>query len=363
MPSLERPTALILNFTGNVYHWGCHGTSAEIYQSLLERGYQVNWLDVRSTHALTPQPEGEADFSSVAFVATFFKIHPNLEFALTDADVVVVNGEGTLHRSYRAPLNLLFLMHAARNIFGKPVYLINHSFFPSGGESIDPAADGLYGRVARTLTRVVPREPVSRGILARLGVDCAQGFDCLPRYIARHGFTGASRPEGPLLLSGGVNMNAETAARVAAAVRPHLSPGRRVCFLAGAKGYPAPEDAVIYEWMRTGLPELELLEARTMESWLTAIATASCLVSGRFHHTIAAATLGTPAVTFPSNTPKTSAMCGLFGLDAPIAYTDPEFVTKSTHAIDAALRGQAGLTSPETLAAVLGYAENNFNGL
>jgi polysaccharide pyruvyl transferase WcaK-like protein len=275
----------------------------------------------------------------------------------------VVNGEGTLHRSYRAPLNLLFLMHAARNIFGKPVYLINHSFFPSGGESIDPAADGLYGRVARTLTRVVPREPVSRGILARLGVDCAQGFDCLPRYIARHGFTGASRPEGPLLLSGGVNMNAETAARVAAAVRPHLSPGRRVCFLAGAKGYPAPEDAVIYEWMRTGLPELELLEARTMESWLTAIATASCLVSGRFHHTIAAATLGTPAVTFPSNTPKTSAMCGLFGLDAPIAYTDPEFVTKSTHAIDAALRGQAGLTSPETLAAVLGYAENNFNGL
>jgi len=363
MPSLERPTALILNFTGNVYHWGCHGTSSEIYQSLLERGYQVNWLDVRSTHALTPQPESEADFGSVAFVATFFKIHPNLEFALTDADVVVVNGEGTLHRSFRAPLNLLFLMHAARNIFGKPVHLINHSFFPSGGEALDPVADGLYGRVARTLTRVVPREPVSRSILARLGVNCTQGFDCLPRYLARHGFTGASRIEGPLLLSGGVNMNAETAGRVAAALRPHLGSGRRVSFLAGAKGYPAPEDAVIYEWMRASLPELEWQEARTMEAWLVAIASASCLVSGRFHHTIAAATLGTPAVTFPSNTPKTSAMCDLFGLDAPITYADPEFITKTTHAIDVALCGQARLATADALAAVLGYAENNFSGL
>jgi hypothetical protein len=363
MPGLERPTALILNFTGNVYHWGCHGTSSEIYQSLLERGYQVNWHDVRSTHALTPHPESEADFGSVAFVATFFKIHPYLEFALTDADVVVVNGEGTLHRSFRPPLNLLFLMHAARNIFRKPVHLINHSFFPSGGEAPDTTADGLYGRVARTLTRVVPREPASRRFLARLGVDCPQGFDCLPRFIARHGFTGASRPAGPLLLSGGVNMNAETAARVAAAVRPHLETGRRAFFLAGAKGFPAPEDARIHEWMRAGLPELEWLETRTMGAWLEAIGSASCLVSGRYHHSLAAATLGTPFVAFPSNTPKVDATCAFLELPPPIAYDDPAFIPKVTEGVAAALAGRAPQLSPAARQRMLDGAEANFAGL
>jgi polysaccharide pyruvyl transferase WcaK-like protein len=353
---------LILNFTGNVYHWGCHGTSAEIYQSLLERGYQVNWLDVRTTHTLTPQPAGVADFTSVSFFTTFFKMHPNLEFALQEADVVVVNGEGTLHHLNRAPLNLLFLMHAAGNVFGRPVHLINHSFFPFGDTTPHEVADALYGAVARTMGRVVPREPASRAVLTRLGVECEQGFDCLPRYITRHGFAGASSPAGPILLSGGVNMGPTDTARIAQALRPLLG-GRRHCFLVGAKTNPAPEDADLFAQFRANLPGLELVTAASMEDWLGAIAGASCLVSGRYHHSIAAAALGTPFVVFPSNTPKIEATCAHLGLPAPLAYGDPEFVGKLGGAVADALAGRGARVSSDASRLMLTGADKNFTGL
>ena len=362
MPIRTPKTALILNFTGNVYHWGCHGTSAEIYQSLLERGYQVNWLDVRTTHTLTPQPAGVADFTSVSFFATFFKLHPNLEFALQEADVVVVNGEGTLHHLNRAPLNLLFLMHAAGNVFGRPVHLINHSFFPFGDTAPHEVADALYGAVARTIKRVVPREPDSRSVLTRLGVACEQGFDCLPRYIARHGLTGASERSGPVVLSGGVNMGPDDTARIAQALRPLLA-GRRHYFLAGAKTNPAPEDADLYARLRAHLPGLELETAASMEDWLAVIARAACLVSGRYHHSIAAAALGTPFVVFPSNTPKIDATCAYLGLSAPLAYVDPDFVSKLGDAVADALAGRAVLASGEATRLMLDGAEKNFAGL
>ncbi len=362
MPGLTQRSALILNFTGNVYHWGCHGTSAEIYQTLLERGYQVNWLDVRTTHTLTPQPEGLADLSSVSFIATFFKMHPNLEFALREADLVVVNGEGTLHHLNRAPLNLLFLMHAARNLFRKPVHLINHSFFPFGNDAPHETADTLYAAVARSLTRVVPREPASRGILARLGIASEQGFDCLPRYIARHRFPAASNPDGPILLSGGVNMGPNNTARIAEALRPLLA-NRRHCFLAGAKTNPAPEDAGIFSQLRAHLPDLELIEASSMEAWLGAIASASCLVSGRYHHSLAAAALETPFVAFPSNTPKIDATCAYLDLPPPIPYEAADFVPRLHGAVSAALARRAPVVSEAARRRMIEGAEANFAGI
>ena len=36
---MERKNCLLLNFTVDGYHWGCYGTSIELYDSLIERGY------------------------------------------------------------------------------------------------------------------------------------------------------------------------------------------------------------------------------------------------------------------------------------------------------------------------------------
>ena len=125
-------TALILNFTGNIYHWGCFGTACEVYQTLLERGYAPSFLSVVGTHSFRPAPENLDQLRSPAFTAQILQANPFLQASLAETDLVVINGEGTLHRmGHEAPRNLLFLMYLAREHFGKPVHLINHSFYPT----------------------------------------------------------------------------------------------------------------------------------------------------------------------------------------------------------------------------------------
>jgi polysaccharide pyruvyl transferase WcaK-like protein len=360
---LTQRVALILNFTGNAYHWGCHGTSAEIHRSVAELGHQVNWLDVRTTHALSPTPRDWDEMRSAGFRDAFFRRNPGVLHALTDADVVVVNGEGTLHGCHRAPMNLLALMHLASAALGKRVHLVNHSIYPGGGDQQAPEADDLYRNVILPLASVVPREPVSREVLRRLGREVPQGFDCLPRFLRRHRVRSLSDPRGPIVVSGGVNLPHQAAARIMAGVARHAATGRRVLFLTGAKGSPAGEDATIYHWMATRMPALEWVNSRNMAEWLLAISSASCLVSGRFHHTIAAATLGTPVIVFPSNTPKVPAMCSMFGLSPPIPYDDPDLTGRVAEGVHEALQGRAGLVSREKMDEILAAGARNFEGL
>ncbi len=360
---MDKKNALILNFTANTYHWGCYGTASEIYLSLVDRGYLVNWLDVRTTHSLAPTPATTQDFDDAKFVRRFFDANKPVYHALSQADVVVVNGEGTLHRLHTGPTNLLFLMYAARKFLGKPVHLINHSFFPSGDEQPNEKVDPLYRGVAAMLTRVVPRETASAAVIRRLGLKVEQGFDCLPRFITRHSVPPATTPAGPLVLSGGVNLTRETARAIAQAVTGTGGSGRRICFLTGAKSSPAQEDAATFALMLEVIPELELVDATSMKMWLETMAHASCVISARFHHTIAAAALGTPVVAFPSNTPKVEAICDMFKLHPPIPPTDPHFVEKTRLQVQSALNGQAPTVGETTRRTILDLAENNFSGL
>ncbi len=63
-----------------------------------------------------------------------------------------------------------------------------------------------------------------------------------------------------------------------------------------------------------------MIDTPSALAWLQTIATARILISGRFHHTIAAAVLGTPSVTFSSNTPKIEEIRQTLGLEPPLAF-------------------------------------------
>ncbi len=360
---MDKKNALILNFTANTYHWGCYGTASEIYLTLIDRGYLVNWLDVGTTHGLAPTPAKAKDFDDAQFARGFFDANKPVYHALRQADVVVVNGEGTLHRQHSGPLNLLYLMYAARRYLGKPVHLINHSFFPSGTDQPNAKIDPLYSAIAKKLTRVVPRETASAGVLRRLGLKFEQGFDCLPRFIARQAMPSATTTSGAIVLSGGVNLLPLTAKAIAQTVRQAAGDGRRICFLTGAKSSPAQEDVGAFAVMKEAIPDLEQVNATSMKMWLETIAQASCVVSARFHHTIAAAALGTPVVTFPSNTPKVGAICEMFGLNPPLQPNDPSFVEKIQGLVRDALDGRGLTITDATRQKILQLAENNFSTL
>lgn len=72
----------------------------------------------------------------------------------------------------------------------------------------------------------------------------------------------------------------------------------------------------------------KIYQANSLDDWLQCIEKATILVSGRFHHTIAAACLGTHFITLNSNTPKMEGLMQALGLKKPLLYSDPAIYDK-----------------------------------
>ena len=354
--------AALLNFSGNSYHWGCFGTSMEIYQTLLERNYYPTCVGVEETHLFPDTPANLAQMIDPAFMRQALDRHTLLRVILQQADAVIVNGEGTLHGDSPGPRNLMFFMALASLYLGKPVHLINHCFYPSDDLSHDSGRDDLYRTIAQPLKTLVPRDELSLKEIIRLGLKAKQGFDCLPRFIARHNIKPPLIRRG-IMLSGVVKMAPETAKQIAALAAPRRKFMESLLYLTGAKGFPANEDPPTFQAMQEAAPDLRQVNAAGMRDWLAAIAGARILVSGRFHHSLAAIMLGTPVITFPSNTPKISAICAMLGLETPIPYNDPDFAAKLTGALDRVNQGAMPTIDKAARQKLLSLAEQNFAAL
>jgi polysaccharide pyruvyl transferase WcaK-like protein len=361
---MDKPHAVLLNFTGNSYHWGCFGTAYEVWQTLLERGYTVDTVEVQDTHGIGPTPAMSNDFVDPDFFARFEQQNPRIVRVMRHADVVVVNGEGTLHRGSNGAVNLLYMMFAAKLFLDKPVHLVNHSFYPSGGMEPCPL-DEVYASVAAVLDKVVPREPGSAAVLQRLGIGFQQGFDCLPRFLDRHGLvhSSASSPGDGILVTGGVLLQDADIDAMTRALEPFAQAGQAIRFITGARNAPAFEDKRHYELLKAALPGLELVDAQSMTQWVKAIGSSACLVSGRYHHSVAAASLGVPFIAVSSNTPKIEATMHM--LDGPqvIASLDDDNVQRIEDFIGRALHGEAALVTEPSIRNAIALAENNFAGL
>ena len=84
------------------------------------------------------------------------------------------------------------------------------------------------------------------------------------------------------------------------------------------------------------------------------------LISGRFHHTIAASCLGTPFICFSSNTPKIDGLAQLLNYTNIVHYDDCDIYNK--------LKQLTGITiqpdnTQDLLEELCLLAENNFGGL
>lgn len=358
MPSLDKKQAVLLNFTANTYHWGCYGTSMELWQSLIELGYYIEMVNVREIHMLEPTPHKVGDFDDPDFGTEFLKANLRIYHLLLSADVVVVNGEGTLHGHGKAAVNLLYLMYLAKVNFKKPVHLVNGSFFPADDGAPHEVLDMLYARVAQALDVVVPREVASKAVLDRLGVANVQGFDCLPRFIHRHDALNRHVFQPVVVVAGGVNITREQAQKFGELLAPFQSEGIRLKFLTGAKAFVNQEDARIFEEMKRHCPALECVNALSMADWLNTLQNAACLVSARYHHTLAAASLGVPCLAFPSNTSKTNASLAMLGLDTLFSLEqDSEPVQ---HFINEALGQRLAPVDAFKVEQVVALAANNF---
>ena len=247
-------------------------------------------------------------FDSGASFKRFRRSHGWLVDTIDGADRIVINGEGTLHGGTGQALGLLYLAWITMTRFERPLRIVNHSVFPLDGALADEAATvAIYRAVYERLDEAVVREPASAAVLEAMGVSHTLGFDCLPLYVRDHG--PPAKPPGDrdqhIVVAGSVVLTETRIAMLAGLVEKWHALGYRISVLLGARGYPAADDMRFAEalFARTG-PKAEPLLARSEREWLGYIGDAALLVSGRFHHSIAAACLQTPFVTLGSNTPK-----------------------------------------------------------
>lgn len=310
------PRTLFINDTSYWYHWGCTCTSIAIRERLRAQGRAVCGLPIERLAGLQPLPASSQQLDDAAFFARFQRDNAALCALLADTDEVVINGEGSLHGATHTSLSLLYLAWIARRHFNRPVRIINHSCYPTGSAQVTGGAiEDFYRQVYQCLDEVVVREPVSAALLGQLGIRVTNGFDCLPLYVQAHGDTIRREATDHLLIAGSVAAGPamlEACAQLAISAR---KAGLRPIFLFGANANLAADDRDFARLLTQATGgAIELCHATSEAEWLSAIASAKLLVSGRFHYSIAAACLGTPFIALDSNTPKMDGLMQMLGL-------------------------------------------------
>jgi len=359
---MPRPTAILLNDTTDWYHWGCTATSLGLKSLIGERYDLIDAIPIRTTNRLARPPNAPPQFHD----AVFFKLHAaenaDLYRRIERADCVFVHGEGTIHGLGRAAINLLYMAFAARRYVGKPVYVVNHSLYPQTGRAAEEAsADAFYRSIYAAFDYVAIRETLSKEIADRLGLAAALSFDCLP-LTAERLFPAKPTRGKTLAIAGSVAFDAAGLAALVAFANGMKRRGYQPVVVTGAQANPAADDVRFVAALRThDTGDWSYVEAKSLEEWLTTIGSAALLVSGRFHHTLAAFAMQTPFVMLNSNTPKMNALAAMLGAPEPIGYNDPDLGGALTARAEQARAEEFARTAfdPGRIRSLLDLARNN----
>jgi len=252
---------------------------------------------------------------------------------LRTADVTIVNGEGSIYGQQLKGFLALFWAWYAKSRHGKSVAFVNHTADLSDPE-LRRAAEYVYP----LLDDVSFREPVSqrecayaapqaqggvvpdaafchrpvpmsalcdlasrRGLFSIWPYD-ADNFDISRPYLAVTGSSALNRPE--------TSTNSTTSAQFTKLCEELQKLGLPVILVA-----PDPTDAEFLVPVARALKLPFIAPSTPLPLAHQVLAHASCLVGGRWHPGILAATGGTPLVNMTANTKKTTALLEQLDLD------------------------------------------------
>lgn len=197
--------------------------------------------------------------------------------------------------------------------------------------------------------------------MKKLNIKAVESFDCMPLYIRDNYIRSSIKHSNELLIAGSATWlqlnipskqkgNIEDFTQGLFGFNRYLkkmsSKGFKIKFLSGAKGYPAKDDKEFIEYMQKQFHiNWEVYEAISLNDWLRTIEESTMLVSGRFHHTIAAASLRTPFLMLNSNTPKMKGLAKVLSYGKIIKYDDHEIYDKLMQQTDKKLSSSEKETS------------------
>lgn len=286
---------LFLNDTEGDYHFGCTATCRAIKRQLAE---------------LLPAEE----IVSVG-VQDIWKEGPNERILklIREADEIFVNGEGTIlgYDGRSGTKNLLALIEHAEEM-GKRVSLINHSCFPYLSPYAPEKNQAIYRKIYSRLYRCVVRDIRSLAILNEIGIrNVSLGFDCSPLYVEKDFVEKPISLErgSYVLLSGGIDFAKSFEAFLEKTADSLIAmSGKKLVFLFSETEVTAKDDekcvAAIEAYNKTARNAIEVYSAKDVDEFITVIKNAAYQITGRFHHSVIALSVGTPFLVLSTHSPK-----------------------------------------------------------
>jgi hypothetical protein len=285
------PTAVILNDTRGEHHFGCMRVMRHIEEHLAARQ-----ISVVARSAVLADWERDRAFLR----------------AMQRSDLVLINGEGTLHHGARRGKRLLEVVrHAARGRI--PVVLINALY------QDNPPAWGDY---LEQLALISARDSWSA---AELRLRTSRPVRVVPDLSLAGGFAAQAEPAVPrTLLLVGDSVSRETAAAI------HLATARmdaawrlpmRRTLKASKPHYAAPLRALREAYIGlhaagARLFDRRLLLARSEQDYIRILQRARLHLTGRFHAVCFSLFTRTPFLAVESNSWKIGALLHDLGLDS-----------------------------------------------
>ena len=339
---------LLLNDTTDWYHFGCTATSTALINKLKKLGHKVTPFPITEIYKIKSTPKTKKEFINHQKFDEFTSDNSDLVNLIQSHDAIIINGEGTIHGLNPAPTSLLYVAYISKTRFGKHVEILNHSAYPEHTTKITNSNEAeVYQLVYSIIDFAAIREPISYTTMKKININAAECFDCMPLYIRDSYLPNReiiTKDKDLILLAGSATwvqihmLSAEKGnikeyheglTSLSKFIKFLNKEGKSVEFLYGAKEYPSKDDQEFLEFFKRDFhvsdEMLPVYEAKNLDDWLSKIESSSLLISGRFHHTIAAACLGTQFITLNSNTPKIEGIVEVLNADQVLNYKQLSF--------------------------------------
>lgn len=299
-----------------------------IRSQLNELDCKVDYIPIRLTYGFKPVPTSLADFDDPDFFKKTVHFNQFIFDQIASAGLVIINGEGTIHHLTQPSVILLYLAYASRKYLNKPVQIINHSPYPLATSQQQDLTNHVYAGVYHTLDFVGIREHISQTYMNNLGIHSTLTFDCLPLSLDEEGLLIPDHEkENYIVLANSVSFPKERVADLVDTLEILSRMGLEIIILTGAKSDPALDEQSFLTWLSQyrKSSSWKIVTPDNLLAWYKCIANARLLISGRFHHSIAAYFQNTPFVLMASNTPKNIALTETLMIDKPVEYSNKRF--------------------------------------
>jgi polysaccharide pyruvyl transferase len=228
----------------------------------------------------------------------------NLRAFLESCDLVIVNGEGSIHHNFRRSLALLALMHVMGR-HGRPFMLVNSTI-----QAMQPE---LLRLVLPTAVHRHVREDCSRDYLSSLSIDSHSGPDLAFHSIGDLAFEPQTGRQGCLVTAGVLSGESALRALFASVRDCGLEPSY-LCIGDGGER-PLAERVCASE----NVPLAHAAEL-SLEDLLRYLGGFQVAISGRHHINMYLMRAGVPFLPLPSNTWKVEGALRQVGYPVPIVH-------------------------------------------